>query len=144
VSAVLCRFWVGDDTTGHACGKPVAESKGGYALCDRHYEIEMRRTAKRLENERASRARAEAAWLKRNAHRLPAWRSQLERAVAEYERRTASPVTDRAAVGGATHPSIARKQRTHFSAANVARVGELDRIIQKLRADIARAERGAE
>lgn len=140
MNAVVCRFWVGNDMTGHVCGKPVPESREAFQLCDKHYEVEVSRARKRNEKETASRARAEAAWFARNVHRLPAWRSQLESAEAEYERRTASPVNDRAAVGGFTHPTIVRRQSRHLSDTNVKRVMELSGIIRDLKAKIARAE----
>lgn len=143
MSAVTCRFWVGDDMRGHVCEKPVPDSRERFQLCDKHYEIELRRAKKRIEKEQASHSRAEAAWLERNAHRLPAWRAQLERAESEYQRRTAAPVSDRAAVGGFTHPSIVRRQARHLSDSNVKRVGELDQIIRDLKTKIARAERSA-
>jgi len=143
MNAATCRFWVGDDMRGHVCEKPVPEARERFQLCDKHYEIELRRTKKRIEKDRASRDRSEAAWLGRNAHRLPAWRSQLERAEAEYDRRTAAPVNDRAAVGGFTHPSVARRQLRHLSDSNVKRVGELDGIIRDLKTKIARAEKSA-
>lgn len=135
-----CRYWVGSDTKGRRCAAP-ADARYGY--CTKHYEAEHARVKKQQEKQDAGTARAEAAWFARNGHRLPAWRVQLERAEAEYERRTTSPIADRAAVGGEMHGSIVRAQRGHLSDSNVARVVELERIIKRLRADIARAERGA-
>ena len=135
----LCAYWVGSDTTGRRC--TAISVKGGY--CEKHYAIVLDRTKKKLDKERARAARDNAAWFARNVHRAPSWRAQLERAEAEYARRTASPVNDRAAVGGDTHRSIVRGQARHLSDSNVARVVELGRIIKKLRADLARLEADA-
>lgn len=135
----LCAYWVGSDTTGHRCAD--VSVKGGY--CEKHYAIVLDRTKKKLEKDRARAARDNAVWVARNIHRAPSWRAQLERAEAEYARRTTSPIADRAAVGGDMHGSIVRSQRSHLSDSNVARVVELERIIKRLRADIARAAGGA-
>lgn len=135
-----CRYWVGSDTKGHRCPNP-ADARSGY--CTKHYEIVLVREKKNLAKQNARAARENAAWFARNVHRAPSWRAQLERAEAEYARRTASPVNDRAAVGGDTHRSIVRGQARHLSDSNVARVVELERIIKKLRADLARLEADA-
>lgn len=135
----LCAYWVGSDTTGHRCN--TVSVKGGY--CEKHYAIVLDRTKKKLEKERARAARDNAAWFTRNVHRAPSWRAQLERAEAEYARRTASPVADRAAVGGDMHGSVVRAQSRHLSDSNIARVVELERIIETLRADLARLEADA-
>ena len=130
----LCDYWVGSDTTGHRC--TAVSVKDGY--CEKHYAIILDRTKKTLAKSRAASERTNAAWMARNGHKAPSWRAQLERAEAEYARRTASPVNDRAAVGGDTHRSIVRGQARHLSDSNVARVIELERIIKTLRADLAR------
>lgn len=134
-----CRHWIGSDSTGHVCGKPVHR----FSLCEKHFEAELARTKRRQESERVQRENAEARWRQRNAPKLPGWRVALERAEAEYQRRTTSPVQDRAAVGGAMHSSVVAAQRSHLSDTNVARVAELERIMKRLRADIERMERGA-
>jgi uncharacterized small protein (DUF1192 family) len=132
-----CCFWVGSDTKGHVCGADVHK----FGLCVKHFAVELERTKKRLAKEKAQHDAAEARWRERNRSKLPAWRVQLERAEAEYARRTASPVGDRAAVGWSMHTSVVRAQRSHLSDTNVARVAELDRIITRLRANITRMER---
>lgn len=137
MSAETCRHWVGSDTKGHRCVMPAT----CLGLCDRHYAVELQRAEKRAQKDREQRERAEAAWRARNLPKLPSWRVQLERAEAEYARRTAAPVGDRAAVGGAMHGSIVRAQRSQLSDTNVSRVIELTQIIKRLRADITRAER---
>lgn len=134
---VVCRHWVGSDTKGHICGQLV---ENGEKRCAKHQAVEFARVAATLQRRSESAAKANAAWHLRNAPKLPAWRAQLERAEAEYSRRTASVVTDRAAVGGATHPSIVRAQRSALSDSNISRVVELERIIKRLRADIGRLE----
>ncbi len=133
-----CNYWVGSDTTGHRCRTETAER-----YCEKHYPIVRRRVAALVEKRAQQEAKANAAWKARNLHNLPTWRVQLESAEAEYVRRTSSPIQDRAAVGGNMHGAIVRTQRSHLSDSNVARIVELERIIKRLRADIARAERGA-
>ena len=139
MSPEACRFWIGSDATGRRCNAGVEK----VGLCAKHYPIERRRIEQQIEKGKARAERSEAAWLARNLRNLPAWRVQLEQAEAEYQRRTAPAVADRAAVGGAMHSSIVRAQRSHLSDTNVTRVIELERIIQRLRADIARAEKAA-
>lgn len=131
MTAAVCRHWVGSDTSGHICGVVLAE---GQPLCDKHHQVALTRATKLVETRREKAARADAAWRARNAGRLPQWRVQLERAEAEYSRRTSSVVSDRAAVGGAMHPC------SSLSDANVARVVELEKIIARLRANIERAK----
>lgn len=133
--ALICRHWIGSDTRGHICGG-TAETLD---LCAKHYIVAKARVEKEIAKRRDQVARANAAWLARNARNVPAWRVQLERAESEYARRTGSRVEDRAAVGGAMHPSVVRAQRSALSDANVARVVELQAIIAKLRAGIVRA-----
>ncbi|WP_194385168.1 hypothetical protein [Microbacterium luteum] len=142
MATTTCAHWVGNDTTGHRCNAADIRSER-LPFCEKHYKIQLARAEKQLAKERARHARTEADWFARNAHWLPAWRRQLEQAEAEYERRTAAPIADRAAVGGAMHGSIVRSQRSHLSDTNVSRVVELQSIIAKLRADIARAEGNA-
>lgn len=133
-----CVYWIGSNATGRRCNQPA--EKVGH--CAKHYPIALRKLKQQQERLAASAARQEATWRERNLYRLPQWRAQLERAEAEYARRTASPIGDRAAVGGDMHGGIVRAQSRHLSDSNVARVAELDRIITDLRSAIARAERG--
>ena len=136
--ALTCRHWIGSDAKGRVCGAPVG---GVLPFCEKHLAIEKRRAQKRLDKDRARAAFLEASWRSRNVPRLPQMRVQLEQAEAEYARRTASPVADRAAVGGSMHRSIVRAQSRSLSDSNVSRVVELQGVIEHLRADIARAER---
>ncbi|WP_413354068.1 hypothetical protein [Microbacterium sp. 1P06AB] len=134
-----CAYWIGSDAAGHRCEE--AAERAGH--CAKHYPIALRKLQQQQERLAASAARRDAAWRARNLSRLPQWRVQLERVEAEYARRTASAVQDRAAVGGDMHVSIVRAQSRHLSDANVARVVELERLAKRLRADIARAEGSA-
>jgi len=131
----VCHHWIGNDTTGHTCGTPIPTDA---MYCDKHLAVVRARTEKQLAANIARAFRDDAKWRERNLHRLPGWRVSLERAETEYARRTASPIGDRAAVGGVMHSSIVRRQAAHLSDTNVARVVELERIIRTLRHDIAR------
>lgn len=132
-----CRHWIGSDATGRRCNAEIER----VGLCAKHYPIELERTKKQIAKHEDAAAKRERAWVARNVRNLPAWRVQLERAEAEYARRTTSPVADRAAVGGSMHGSVVRAQGQHLSDSNVARVVELDRAIKKLRGDIERVVR---
>lgn len=133
-----CRHWIGSDTAGRRCNAEVSL----LGLCAKHYEVGKSRATKAIAAQAERSARAEAAWLARNAPRLAEMRASLDRAQKELERRTASPVDDRAAYGGKTHSAITRAQRQTLSDSNVARVVELQKIIERLTADVARIERG--
>ncbi|MDR7113920.1 hypothetical protein J2X03_003822 [Microbacterium trichothecenolyticum] len=139
MTAATCRHWIGSDATGRVCG---ADAAGTLPFCSKHLEIQKRRALNDAEKTRAQRERAEAAWLARNAPRLPQLRVHLEQAEAEYARRTSSPVNDRAAYGGAMHASVSRAQSAALSDSNVTRVVELGKLIDRLRADIARITAG--
>lgn len=139
MTAGVCRHWIGTDTNGHICGAAVEALN----LCAKHYELAKAKTQRGLDARQERHDRQEAAWRERNARKAPAWRAQLAQAEREYARRTQSVVADRAAVGGAMHPSIVRAQRSVLADSNVARVVELERIIGRLRADLARLKGGA-
>ncbi len=133
-----CEHWIGSDATGRMCRADVTSM---CRFCEKHLPVERARAEKRLAKEKASNARAEAAWSARNVPRLPQMRVQLERAEAEYARRTRSTVDDRAAVGGMTHRSIDRARLASLSDSNVSHVVELQATIANLKRDIARAEK---
>lgn len=139
MTAGICRHWIGTASGGHVCGA-AAEALN---LCAKHYEVAKAKTQRGLDARQARHDRQEAAWRERNARKAPAWRAQLEQAEREYARRTQSVVADRAAVGGAMHPSVVHAQRSVLADSNVARVVELERIIGRLRADLARLKGGA-
>lgn len=134
MTAAVCRHWVGTDAKGHICGGEVHALN----LCVKHFEVVKAKTQKAIDARQERHARAEAAWRARNAAKVPAWRRQLEDAEREYARRTQSVVADRAAVGGSMHPSVVRAQRSSLSDSNVARVVELERIINRLKGDLDR------
>lgn len=135
-----CEHWIGSDATGRMCRADVNTE---FRYCEKHLPIQRARLERQIAKDRASSARAEAAWRERNVPRLPQMRVQLEQAEAEYARRTRSTVDDRAAVGGKTHPSIDRARLSSLSDSNVARVVELERLMKTLRQNIARAEKSA-
>jgi hypothetical protein len=110
-------------------------------FCPKHLEVMKARIVRAQAKESARRTRVEAAWRAKKVPLLPQMRVQLERAQAELERRTASAVDDRAAYGGATHRAVTRTQGRILSDSNVTRVLELQRLIERLTADISRAER---
>ncbi|WP_162722397.1 hypothetical protein [Microbacterium sp. PM5] len=139
MSAASCRHWIGTDANGHVCGAPVEALN----LCVKHYELAKAKMRREIDSRQERHDRVEAAWRERNARKAPAWRAQLEQAEREYARRTQSVVADRAAVGGAMHPSIVRAQRSVLADSNVARVVELERIIGRLKGDLARLKGGA-
>lgn len=134
----LCEHWIGSDATGRMCRADVTSE---FRFCEKHLPIQRARIEKRLAEGKESAYLAEQKWRARNVPRLPQMRVQLERAEAEYARRTRSTVDDRAAVGGKTHPSIDRARLSSLSDSNVARVVELQRIIADLKRNIARAEK---
>lgn len=135
-----CEHWIGSDTTGRMCRADVFSE---YRYCEKHLPIQRARIEKRLAKGKESEFLAEQKWRARNVPRLPQMRAQLERAEAEYARRTRSTVDDRAAVGGKTHPSIDRARLSSLSDSNVSRVVELQGIIADLKRNIARAEKPA-
>lgn len=135
-----CEHWIGSDATGRMCRADVTTA---FRFCEKHLPIQRARLEKQIAKNRASAARAEAEWRARNVPRLPQMRVQLERAEAEYARRTRSAVDDRAAVGGKTHPSIDRARLSSLSDSNVSRVVELQGIIARLESNITRAEKPA-
>ena len=97
-----CPAWV--DSRDSFCGKPHNEGM----LCKRHHGIAVKRLA--MDGERR-RDKAEADRAK-DAIRLPRWREELadlEQSIATLEARLSTPM-ERAAIGGAVHPRIRKKQ----------------------------------
>lgn len=132
-----CVYWIGSDAKGHRCADDAITARH----CAKHYPIARARAERDMEADRAKRERADAAWIERNRWQFPTWRTHLERAEAEYARRTASPTQDRAAVGGNIGASIVRMQARHLSDTNVDRILELDRIIRTLKSNLERMDR---
>ena len=132
-----CIYWIGSDTKGRRCTDDATTARH----CAKHYPIARARAEKAMHADHAKRERADTAWLDRNRWQFPAWRTQLERAEAEYARRTTSPTQDRAAVGGNIGASIVRMQARHLSDTNVDRILELDRLITTLKSNLERAHK---
>ena len=94
-------------------------------------EIEARE-AKRAQVQQAKRTEARA--------HLEGDRAELARVSAQLERLTAPAVNDRAAMGGAVHPSIARRMDASLSETRVAKGQRLTRRAEHLRQQITLAE----
>ena len=110
-----CVAWV--DSRDEPCGKPRQEG----LLCKRHHATAARRFRKRCaEMERLR----QAGKLILQEHEAK-WRGELARVEAELERRTTLPTQDRAAWGGAVHPTLQRIKMNQMSDSNVQRVGYL-------------------
>ena len=67
-------------------------------------------------------------------------RAELDRLTAELDRLTAPVVPDRAATGGAVHPSIAKRINAQFSDSRVQKVGRLMGRQKELEAQITLAQ----
>lgn len=97
-----CPAWV--DSRDSFCGKPCHEGM----LCKRHHGIAMKRATAEAERRKE---KAEAGRAK-DAAMLPRWREELadlEQSIATLEARLSTPM-ERAAIGGAVHPRIRKKQ----------------------------------
>ena len=118
-----CVAWVGSRQS--TCAKPPA----GYSLlCTRHRNVALKREQKARikQKEQADRTKAY------RAENLPKWRAERELIEAQMDHYGSPATTDRAAYGGATHPSIRRKQLQQFSDTNVRRMARLSERWQKL------------
>lgn len=118
-----CAAWL--ESAERTCTKPVVE---GAMLCKRHRNISLKR-------EQAARVKQKEQKVRRDAYRaenLPKWRAERELIEAQMERYGSPATTDRAAYGGATHPSIRRKQLQQFSDTNVRRMADLSKRWQRL------------
>lgn len=104
-----CPAWV--ESADRKCGRELG---AGELLCKRHRNVALKRQEKAIEKERERREKRAAE----RAEMLPKWREELATIEAEIHRREL-PITDRAAVGGATHPAIVRTQLRHLSDTNV-------------------------
>lgn len=117
-----CPAWI--ESADRACGREPAKGM----LCRRHHTVASRRWNQ--ERQRREDAARDAA-LKRS-RMIPEWQAELARVEAEIERLDQPVVRDRAAVGGAVHPSIRKAQRRLMSDANVRRMAELWRRHEEL------------
>lgn len=118
-----CVGWI--DSKDRTCQRTPLD---GSLLCKRHRNIALRR-------EQAARVKQKQQRAERDQYRrekLPEWKAELvsiESAMDHY----GSPATsDRAAYGGATHPSIRRKQMQALSDTNVKRMRKLSDRWQRL------------
>ena len=104
----LCIAWV--ESRGGRCGAKREEDGG--LLCPRHRAVAARRRASRRASRRAKEQSRSQARASRERARLPHMRQELadlEAWLGRHERVFAPAVSDRAATGGAVHPSIAAK-----------------------------------
>ena len=131
-----CQAWM--DAADRQCSKPTDG-----LLCPRHRTVAAKRVQAAVAQRRADQDRRAA----RRAERVAAARTQepqnrasLERVNAELERLTAPVCADRAATGGAVHPSIARRVTAQFSDSRISKVTALTSRQERLRERIALAE----
>lgn len=132
-----CAAWV--DSRDSFCGKPCHEGM----LCKRHHGIAVKRLV--LEDERRK-AKAEAGRAK-DAAMLPRWREELadlEQSIATLDARLSVPM-ERAAIGGAVHPRIRKKQMADMNRdmKTWRQMGPKIERVEELRRVIARAEAAA-
>lgn len=116
-----CQAWM--DSADRQCSK---DTDG--LLCPRHRTVAAKRAEAAVARRRAEREKdaAERAERVRAARaREQSNREELARVTAELDRLTAPVVADRAATGGAVHPSIARRVAAQFSDSRVQRVTRL-------------------
>lgn len=123
-----CPAWV--ESRDSTCGKKPAEA----ALCKRHKNVATKRHQKALEALQAQ----QAARAEYRAKMLPQWKEELAKVEADMQRYGGSPTTDRAAYGGAVHPSIRRQQLRQLSDTNVQRMARLVRKAEDLRSKIGK------
>lgn len=135
-SAGHCSAWL--EAAGRVCGKAT----DGH-LCPRHRTVARRRFEAAVDKRRAELERAAAERNERRQRaraRVEGNQAQLERVEAQLARLSAPVVQDRAAVGGAVHPSIARRTEAAFSPARTQKILALSTEAQKLRAEITLAQ----
>ena len=118
-----CVGWL--ESRGTTCRKPPVKDS---MLCTRHRNLALKREQKARikQKEQADRTKAY------RAENLPKWRAERELIEAQMDHYGSPATTDRAAYGGATHPSIRRKQLQQFSDTNVQRMARLSERWQKL------------
>ncbi|MEO4039896.1 hypothetical protein V3N95_11590 (plasmid) [Micrococcaceae bacterium Sec6.3] len=105
-----CIAWV--ESRDRRCG--ATRDTAGGLLCTRHKNV----AAKRRAAARAKETEQKARRLERERARLPLMReelAQLEDWIARHEHVFAAPMQDRAATGGAAHPSIEKKVTANWN-----------------------------
>ena len=118
-----CVAWV--ESRQSTCAKPPA----GYSLlCTRHRNVALKREQKVRIKQKEQAART----VSYRAENLPKWRAERELIEAQMEHYGSPATNDRAAFGGATHPSIRRKQLQSLSDSNVQRMADLSKRWQRL------------
>lgn len=123
-----CPAWI--ESRDSQCGKAPAEA----VLCKRHKTVAGKRHQKaveKLQQEKARRAEY-------RAKNLPAWKAELQKVEADMQRYGGALTSDRAAYGGAAHPSIRRHQLQQLSDTNVQRMAGLVRKAEDLRSKIGK------
>ena len=118
-----CPAWI--ESADRQCGRQPVDAA---MLCKRHRNVALKREQKaRLkQKEQADRTKAY------RAENLPKWRAERELIEAQMEHYGSPATNDRAAFGGATHPSIRRKQLQSLSDTNVRRMADLSKRWQRL------------
>lgn len=118
-----CAAWV--ESRDSTCRKPPLDAA---LLCKRHRNVAL----KKLDAARAKQKQQAEDRAQHRAKMLPEWRAKREQVEALMDRYGGSPTNDRAAYGGASHPSIRRKQLQQLSDTNVRRMAELSKQWQRL------------
>lgn len=127
-----CVAWV--ESADRVCARTRAEG----LLCKRHHTVAVRRFAAEVEREKTRRAKWRAHREEQLARHGDRWRAELAKIEARMRVLDPPPeTTDRAAYGGAVHPSIRRRQIARMSD---ARVEEMARLIR--RAEVLRSKLG--
>lgn len=127
-----CAAWV--DSRDSFCGQKRHEGM----LCKRHHGVAVKRLAADGERHMKKAAAARA----KDAVMLPRWREELadlEQSIATLDARLSTPM-ERAAIGGAVHPRIRKKQMADMNRdmktwrqlePKIARAAELRRLIAR-------------
>ena len=118
-----CPAWI--ESADRQCGRQPVDAA---MLCKRHRNVALKREQKARikQKEQADRTKAY------RAENLPKWRAERELIEAQMEHYGSPATNDRAAFGGATHPSIRRKQLQQLSDTNVQRMADLSKRWQRL------------
>ena len=118
-----CPAWI--ESADRQCGRQPVDAA---MLCKRHRNVALKREQKARikQKEQADRT---ASY---RAENLPKWRAERELIEAQMEHYGSPATSDRAAYGGAVHPSIRRKQLQSLSDTNVRRMADLSKRWQRL------------
>ena len=118
-----CPAWI--ESADRQCGRQPLDTA---MLCKRHRNVALKREQKARikQKEQADRT---ASY---RAENLPKWKAERELIEAQMEHYGSPATSDRAAYGGAAHPSIRRKQLQSLSDTNVRRMADLSQRWQRL------------